>query len=48
MHYENGNHYQTVYYRDKALFKKLDELPKKVRNIIKEKCGKIKAFKPFI
>jgi hypothetical protein len=48
MNYENGNHYQLVYYKEKAIFKKLSELPKKARDTIVKKCGKINAYSAFL
>lgn len=45
MNYERGNHYKLVYYKDKAIFKKMSDLPLKAQEVIKNKCGKIKSYK---
>ena len=42
--YEHGNHYKLVYYKDKAVLKKISKLPKNLADLIINKCGQIKAF----
>ena len=33
LNYENGNHYKSVYYNKKSVFKKLNELPDNVNQL---------------
>ena len=48
LHYEDGIHYKLIAVDGKTQFTKFKQIPKKLRNTIIEKCGKMKELSKFM